>query len=110
MIGRYGRIDLLCLDELGYIELDRRGAELLFQVFTEREEKASIAVASNAAFSEWTSAFTDPQALRRDRGPAHLRRAHHHHRRRLLPAAHHRRPPPGRRHLTPRRKDPWPCR
>ena len=61
VIGRYGRFDLLCLDELGYIELDRRGAELLFQVFTEREEKASIAVASNAAFSEWTSAFTDPR-------------------------------------------------
>ena len=35
--------------------------ELLFQVFTEREEKASVAVASNAAFSEWTSAFTDPR-------------------------------------------------
>jgi DNA replication protein DnaC len=61
VIGRYGRIELLCLDELGYIELDRRGAELLFQVFTEREEKASIAIASNAAFSEWTSTFTDPR-------------------------------------------------
>src|SRR3984885_2581533 len=61
VVGRYGRYDLLCLDELGYIELDRRGAELLFQVFTEREEKASIAIASNAAFSEWTSAFTDPR-------------------------------------------------
>jgi DNA replication protein DnaC len=61
VVGRYGRFDLLCLDELGYIELDRRGAELLFQVFTEREEKASIAIASNAAFSEWTSAFTDPR-------------------------------------------------
>ncbi len=61
VIARYGRIDLLCLDELGYIELDRRGAELLFQVFTEREEKSSVAIASNAAFSEWTSAFTDPR-------------------------------------------------
>jgi DNA replication protein DnaC len=61
VIGRYGRIDLLCLDELGYIELDRRGAELLFQVFTEREEKSSIAVASNAPFSEWAQAFTDPR-------------------------------------------------
>lgn len=61
VITRYGRIDLLCLDELGYIELDRRGAELLFQVFTEREEKASVAIASNAAFSEWTSTFTDPR-------------------------------------------------
>jgi DNA replication protein DnaC len=61
VIGRYGRVDLLCLDELGYIELDRRGAELLFQVFTEREEKNSVAVASNAAFSEWAQAFTDPR-------------------------------------------------
>ena len=61
VIGRYGRIDLLCLDELGYIELDRRGAELLFQVFTEREEKASVAIASNAPFSEWTSTFADPR-------------------------------------------------
>jgi DNA replication protein DnaC len=42
-IARYGRVDLLCLDELGYLELDRRGAELLFQVFTEREERSSIA-------------------------------------------------------------------
>ena len=33
--------------ELGYMELDRRGAELLFQVLTEREEKASVAIASN---------------------------------------------------------------
>lgn len=60
-IARYGRVDLLCLDELGYLELDRRGTELLFQVFTEREERASIAVASNAAFSEWTTTFTDPR-------------------------------------------------
>ena len=60
-IARYGRVDLLCLDELGYLELDRRGAELLFQVFTEREERASIAIASNAAFSEWTRTFTDPR-------------------------------------------------
>jgi DNA replication protein DnaC len=46
-IARYGRVDLLCIDELGYMELDRRGAELLFQVLTEREEKNSVAIASN---------------------------------------------------------------
>jgi DNA replication protein DnaC len=45
-IARYGRVDLLCVDELGYMELDRRGAEMLFQVLTEREERNSIAVAS----------------------------------------------------------------
>jgi DNA replication protein DnaC len=60
-IARYGRLDLLCLDELGYLHLDSRGAELLFQVLTEREERASIAVASNAPFSEWGSTFSDPR-------------------------------------------------
>jgi DNA replication protein DnaC len=61
VVGRYGRLELLCLDELGYLELDRRGAELLFQVITEREERAAIAVASNAPFSEWSRTFTDPR-------------------------------------------------
>ena len=60
-IARYGRVDLLCVDELGYMELDRRGAELLFQVLTEREEKASVAIASNESFSGWTKTFTDPR-------------------------------------------------
>ncbi|MFI7523376.1 IS21-like element helper ATPase IstB [Micromonospora globbae] len=60
-IARYGRVDLLCIDELGYMELDRRGAELLFQVLTEREEKNSVAIASNEAFSGWTKTFTDPR-------------------------------------------------
>jgi DNA replication protein DnaC len=59
VIARYGRVDLLCLDELGYLSLDVRGAELLFQVLTEREEKRSVAVASNAPFSEWGRTFTD---------------------------------------------------
>ncbi len=42
-------------------ELDRRGAELLFQVLTEREEKNSVAIASNESFSGWTKTFTDPR-------------------------------------------------
>lgn len=58
-IARYGRVDLLCIDELGYMELDKRGAELLFQVLTEREEKNSVAIASNDSFSGWTKTFTD---------------------------------------------------
>ena len=60
-IARYGRVDLLLLDELGYMELDKRGAELLFQVLTEREEKNSVAIASNESFSGWTKTFTDPR-------------------------------------------------
>lgn len=60
-ITRYGKVDLLCLDEFGYLELDPTGAKLLFQVFTEREERRAIAIASNAPFSEWQRTFTDPR-------------------------------------------------
>jgi DNA replication protein DnaC len=58
-VARYARLDLLLLDELGYVHLDPRGAELLFQVITERDERASVAVASNLPFSEWGTVFPD---------------------------------------------------
>ena len=61
IVARYGRYELLAIDELGYVRLDQRSAELLFQILTEREERAAIAVASNAPFSEWTKTFTDPR-------------------------------------------------
>jgi DNA replication protein DnaC len=63
IVSRYGRLDLLLLDELGYVQLDMRGAELFFQVLTEREEKSSVAVASNLPFSEWGQVFTDPRLV-----------------------------------------------
>jgi len=63
IVARYGRLDLLCLDELGYVQLDSRGSELLFQIITEREEKASIAVASNLPFSEWGQIIPDPRLV-----------------------------------------------
>lgn len=59
LVARYGRYELLAIDELGYVHLDSRGAELLFQILTEREERAAIAIASNAPFSEWNKTFTD---------------------------------------------------
>ena len=49
------------LDELGYVQIDPRGAELLFQIITEREERASIAIATNLPFSEWGTIFPDPR-------------------------------------------------
>lgn len=61
IVARYGRVDLLCLDELGYVKLDTRGAELLFQILTEREEKASVALVSNLPFSEWGTVIPDPR-------------------------------------------------
>ena len=63
VVGRYGRLDLLLLDELGYVQIDPRGAELLFQVITEREERASIALGSNLPFSEWGTVVADPRLV-----------------------------------------------
>lgn len=63
LVARYGRIDLLCLDELGYVQLDTRGSELLFQILTEREEKSSVAVASNLPFSEWGKVIPDARLV-----------------------------------------------
>ena len=65
VVGRYGRLDLLLLDELGYVQIDPRGAELLFQIITERDERASIAIATNLPFSrvEWGAVFPDPRLV-----------------------------------------------
>ena len=63
IVARYGRLDLLCLDELGYVQLDGRGSELLFQILTEREERASVAVATNLPFSEWGTVIPDPRLV-----------------------------------------------
>jgi DNA replication protein DnaC len=57
------RLDLLLLDELGYVQIDPRGAELLFQVITEREERASIAIGTNLPFSEWGTVFPGPRLV-----------------------------------------------
>ena len=50
-----------CYSTLGYMELARRGAELLSQALTEREEKSAIAIASNEPFTGWTKTFADPR-------------------------------------------------
>jgi len=63
VVGRYGRIDVLLLDELGYVRIDPRGAELLFQIITEREERASIAIGTNLPFSEWGTVFPGPRLV-----------------------------------------------
>jgi hypothetical protein len=48
---------LLIIDELGYVPLSQTGAELLFEVFSQRYERGSTVVTSNLPFDEWTSAF-----------------------------------------------------
>jgi DNA replication protein DnaC len=56
---RWSRYDLVCIDELGYVPLAELGAELLFQVISERAEKASVMITTNLPFSEWTKVFTN---------------------------------------------------
>jgi len=64
IIGRYARIDLLILDELGYLPLSAADAELVFQVLSERTERRSMIVTTNLKFNEWTSVFPDPRLCR----------------------------------------------
>lgn len=56
---RLDRFALLIVDELGYIPFSQEGAQLLFQVFARRYERASLLVTSNLAFAEWTQVFVD---------------------------------------------------
>ena len=51
------KYSLLIIDELGYVPLSPTGAELLFEVFSQRYERGSTIVTSNLPFDEWTSTF-----------------------------------------------------
>ena len=56
-LKRYLTPALLILDELGYLPVDQRGADLLFQVLSQRYERGSIILTSNKAFKQWPSIF-----------------------------------------------------
>ncbi len=50
---------LLVIDELGYIPIDKQGAEFIFQVVSQRYERGSIILTSNLAFRDWGKTFND---------------------------------------------------
>jgi hypothetical protein len=53
-LGRWERLDLIRIDELGYVPLAETACELKFQVIAERVEKAAVIVTTNLLFSEWS--------------------------------------------------------
>ena len=61
MFREVERADLVILDELGYLPIDRQGARLLFQVVSKCYERRSLIVTTNLEFSRWGSVLTDDQ-------------------------------------------------
>ena len=54
---------LLVLDEVGYLPIDKQGADLLFQVISARYECGSIVLTTNKAFKQWSSIFNNDSTL-----------------------------------------------
>ena len=57
LLSQLERADLLICDELGYVSFSKGGVELLFRVFGDRYERASVLVTSNLPFSDWSQVF-----------------------------------------------------
>jgi DNA replication protein DnaC len=57
VLAQLDRLNLLIVDELGYLSFSRAGAELLFQVFADRYERRSLLITSNLPFGEWGQVF-----------------------------------------------------
>ena len=61
VMAKWMKYELIVLDELGYVPLADIGAEFLFQVISDRAERAAWIVTTNLPFSEWTSVFPNPR-------------------------------------------------
>jgi len=62
-LKKYLRPQLLILDEVGYLPIDQKGADLLFQVISQRYECGSIALTTNKPFKQWASIFNNDSTI-----------------------------------------------
>ena len=85
-LKKYTKPALLILDELGYLPIDKTGADLLFQVISLRYEQGAIVITSNRAFKEWPKIFNNDNTLTASHpGSAAASRRDGDHRRQKLP-------------------------
>lgn len=59
MRNRFNKVDLIVLDEMGYVPFSKDGAELLFQLISDWYEQKSLIITSNLEFSQWNKIFVD---------------------------------------------------
>lgn len=62
-IARYLKPSLLILDELGYLPIDKTGADLLFQIISQRYERGSIIITSNRPYKKWHEIFNNDATM-----------------------------------------------
>jgi DNA replication protein DnaC len=62
-LRKYTNIGLLVLDELGYLPIDKNGADLLFQIISARYERGSLLLTTNKAFKDWPTIFAGDSTL-----------------------------------------------
>jgi DNA replication protein DnaC len=62
-IKKYLRPQLLILDEVGYLPIDQHGADLLFQVISQRYERGSMALTTNKPFKQWATIFNNDSTI-----------------------------------------------
>ena len=62
-LKKYLKPDLLIMDELGYLPIDNKGADLLFQIISQRYEHGSVIITTNRVFKEWPKIFNNDSTL-----------------------------------------------
>lgn len=62
-LKKYLRPQIIVVDELGYLPIDKKGADLLFQIISTRYERGSIIITTNRAFKDWAQIFNNDSTL-----------------------------------------------